>query len=372
MQTALNPQFLQSRMMNRACLGRLRTLPLPVNGIDFCSNDYFGFARLEFVTSPSRRLQFGASGSRLVSGQSEQLAQLELKIAAYHNAEAALLFNSGYAANLGLFSSFFPDDVELYYDEHVHASIRDGARIAGLTSRPFRHNDVEHLKSRLKSAKKCPVVAVEAIYSMSGDKAPLQELVALCTEHAALLIVDEAHSGGVCGPKGSGLVCELGLTEMVFARIFTYGKAFGCFGASVAGSRQLKEYLVNFARSIIYSTALPPVVIDSIDSAYDVMTRNGDGERNRLNDNLRHFKNGLTQFDLRHLTRSSISPIQGLYLDPLKLIDLAHRLRACGYETKAILSPTVKRGTERLRMVLHSSHSFEEITGLLHAIKGLV
>lgn len=360
--------FLYDRLSSRHAR---RSLPLPLNGIDFCSNDYLGFVHnglINRIMEKSESHHFGSTGSRLVSGTLAATVELEAKIAKFHSAEAALLFSSGYAANLGLMSSFQRDDVEIYYDEHIHASIRDGIRLSGARSQPFRHNDASHLCRRLMSSQKTPVVVVESIYSMSGKQAPLSEITEICAEHQALLIVDEAHSAGV---MGGGLTCELDLTDMVFARTIAYGKAFGCFGASIVGSALLKDYLVNFARSFIYSTALPPASVAAISSAYDFLKDECTGKHAQIKlcENIEFFKNAVREKNLKEIIQTTESAIQCLFLSQTKLISLEKLLRIQGFETKAMLSPTVKRGTERLRIVLHAFNSRQEMDWLLTLIQ---
>lgn len=210
-------------------------------------------------------------GSRLLSGNTAFAEELEKYIAQYHHAEAALLFNSGYNANLGLFSALGRKGDTILYDELIHASVHDGMRLSKAECKPFAHNNTVQLKQLLKETTAPVFVAVKSVYSMDGDFAPLKEIGALCKKYNASLIVDEAHATGIFGEKGKGLVTELGLENEVFARLITYGKAMGCHGAAVVGSTLLKNYLTNFARSFIYTTAAPLTNLYAIKSAYDLL-----------------------------------------------------------------------------------------------------
>ena len=279
--------FLKKRLQVREEQGLLRKLSLPNNLIDFSSNDYLGFARspelhelilteLETVNCKLETLS-GSTGSRLLTGNSQYTEELETFIAYYHKAEAGLIFNSGYTANVGLISSIAQKGDIIFYDELSHASIYDGVRLSKAESFPFRHNDLNHLEERLKffqNARKensNSYIIVESVYSMDGDFAPLIELVSLCEDYNVNLIVDEAHATGIFGEKGEGKVVELGLEEKVFSRVHTFGKALGCHGAIVLGSETLRNYLINFSRLFIYTTALPIHTLASIKSAYKLL-----------------------------------------------------------------------------------------------------
>ncbi|MCH9627264.1 MAG: 8-amino-7-oxononanoate synthase 2 [Chlamydiales bacterium] len=242
-------------------------LPKKSSKIDFASNDYLGFAKSKalhtrFCEKVQRVQQIGSTGSRLLTGNSLYCEQLEKRIAAYHNQERALLFSSGYTANLGLLSAIAGRDDYIVYDEKVHASIRDGITLSRARHFSFRHNDLNHLEIQIRRCRRPPYVVVESIYSTDGSRAPLQELAKLCAEH---LIVDEAHATGVYGP---GLV-----TTPVLARVHTFGKALGVQGACVTGSRRLIDYLITTSRPFIYSTALSMPQLVAIECAYDLLEK---------------------------------------------------------------------------------------------------
>lgn len=355
--------LLQSQLNKLADQGSLRTLQLSTDKIDFASNDYLGFAAGTASSSPA--LTAGSAGSRLISGDSELARQTEEKIADFHRAEAALVFSSGYSANLGLFSCLARPEDFWISDELVHASIIDGMRLSKAERKIFRHNDLQHLEDLLQTCPGRAFVATESLFSMNGDTAPLIEMASLCEKYGAYLVVDEAHAAGVLGPDGRGLVCEYGLEGKVAARIFTYGKAFGTAGAAVAGSAALRSYLINFARSFIFSTAPPPLLFHSIADAYERMP---EAPREALNHLCIYFERKLSEYGI-----SSFLPaqhhIRALILkQPEKAKQISSRLWEQGIYAKAILPPTVAAGTERIRICLHSFNKCEEVDQLLKII----
>lgn len=369
-------QFLQERLDRATSRDQLRSLPRRATAlVDFCSNDYLGLSRQDLTDNTRIQLAFqdarcGSTGSRLLSGNSEAIERLEDIARTRHRAEAALVFNSGYDANLGLMSSLPRDAVQIFYDEHVHASIKDGVALSRALSHPFRHNDLHHLEQRLKTAKKEPYICVEALYSMDGQCAPLAEMTHLCLRYNAHLIVDEAHSAGIYGDEGAGLVQELGLEALVWARIVTYGKAFGCHGACVLGSSLLKEYLINFAHSFMYSTALPLPIVHAIMSAYELLSNS----RNRrlLQSNIAVFHEEISAKLPHAAILPSRSAIQCLVLPGPRATLASQFLATRGFDVKAIRSPTVKRGTERLRICLHSFNTTRSIRSLVDAMAHFV
>lgn len=346
----------------------LRKLSLVNKRVDFTSNDYLGFARspvlyqlIEEKISKSAKRN-GSGGSRLLSGNSKESEELESFLAKFHNAEAALVFNSGYDANTGLFSSIAKKDDTLLYDELVHASIHDGIRLSKAGSFPFLHNNLTHLEERLKKSKGTIFVAVESVYSMDGDIAPLKEISSLCKEYNANLMVDEAHATGVFG---KGIVQNLKLENDVFARVHTFGKAMGCHGAVVFGSDILKTYLINYARSFIYTTALPLHSLISIECAYQLLDKS-EHIQNALHDNIAYFRKkikGSTQW------LDSISSIQSLVVPGNSEVrKLCKIIQEKDMDVRPILSPTVPKGKERIRVCLHSYNTKEEIDLLMRTI----
>jgi len=349
-------KLLQKRIATNA----YRVLLHPT-GTDFYSNDYLGAARIPHRSA----LSPGSTGSRLISGNSEFTEKAEKHLATFFGAEAGLIFNSGYDANLGLLSSLPQRGDTVLYDSLCHASIRDGIRLGLAHSTSFEHNNPNDLAAKIKRCKGNVYVVVESIYSMEGDQCNLAEVVQICEAARAHLIVDEAHAGGLVGEKGQGLVSHLSLNNKIFAKVITYGKAFGSHGAIVLGSDELRNFLINFARSFIYTTALPPAAVDRILSITSVVSEMT-AERDKLNELITYFRNhiptGIESFN-------STSPIQGIFvLGNEKSKQLAGILREQGLMVKEILSPTVPPGRERIRLCLHSFNSRDEIDQLCNQI----
>ena len=374
-------ESLEQRLEARRKSGSYRSLKTEHGLVDFVSNDYLSLARdskiEEFVSVLQNRFEIknlqgsihGSTGSRLLTGQSLFADTLEKRIAEFHEAESALLFNSGYDANLGLLSTLLQEGDTALYDERIHASAHDGIRLGRAQSFAFRHNDLEHLEHRLQRLEnnKNTWIIVESLYSMDGDTAPLQNLCALAEKYGAKLIVDEAHSTGIFGAKGQGLVSELGLNSKVFARIHTYGKAFGVHGAAVVGPTVLRELLINFSRPFIYSTALPPISLLSIWASYDLIEKM-QTEREQLKKLWVHFENEVRRLGHPGL-QAKPGPIQCfMAAGNEKAKSTQQRVRAKGFDTRAILSPTVPAGEERLRICLHTHNMPEQITELLEVI----
>ena len=266
----MNEDFLQRKLEERKSQHSLRHLRLPIeNRVDFCSNDYLGIARRNLLQVDSK-LHSGSTGSRLLTGNYPLIEEVESFIAAFHGAKASLIFNSGYDANLGLLSSIPQRGDTVLYDSLSHASIRDGIRLSFAESFSFQHNDLDDLEMKLKKEANRVFVVTESVFSMDGDICPLREIVELTERYGANLIIDEAHATGVIGERGEGLAQQLNLEDHVFARLHTFGKACGSHGAAVLGSPNLKSYLVNFARPLIYSTALPEQVVGHIKLSYEL------------------------------------------------------------------------------------------------------
>ncbi len=232
-------EYLAKKLAARKTQNAYRELQLPSGLIDFCSNDYLGLARQELKPSATSLspTSWGATGSRLISGHSLLAEQLELFLAQFHQTEAALLFNSGYQANLGLLSCLSTRHDTIVYDQLIHASLRDGIQLSPAKAFNFAHNDIEDLTRKLQRAKGQKIVVIESIYSMDGDEAPIADILSVCEQYDAQLIVDEAHATGVFGPAGEGVVVARGLQDKVWVRIHTFGKAVGAHGAVVVGSQ---------------------------------------------------------------------------------------------------------------------------------------
>lgn len=356
------PNF-KEKLEQRIKAGSVRSLSLFPGFADFFSNDYLGLSK----SAEGNMIHSGSTGSRLLSGNSVQAEETEKFLASFFNAEATVIFNSGYDANLGLFSSVPQRGDTILYDELIHASVRDGIRLSHAKSFSFRHNDVQDLERRIVKAEGTVFVAVESLYSMDGDLSPLKEIAAVCQRENALLIVDEAHSGGIFGTEGNGLCEELQISEQVFARTVTFGKAYGTHGAAVLGSEMLKSFLVNFARSFIYTTALPPYQYTWIRS--QVEKAKADKARTQLQQRIDYFRNKLK--DLISLSDAR-SPIQIILTPGVETAKkMAGVLQENRLAVKAIMSPTVAEGQERLRICVHAFNTEQEIDRLAELIHKL-
>jgi 8-amino-7-oxononanoate synthase len=359
--------MLQSRLDERKRSGLYRELHITGPVVDLSSNDYLGFARHHAFAAGNHSDTQGATGSRLISGNSPEAISAETYIAKFYGVESALIFNCGYMANIGLFSTLAGKHDTWIHDEYIHASILDGMRLSHASRYKFRHNDLQDLEKKLKAASGNIFVAVESLYSMDGDMAPLQEMITLCKTYDAKPIVDEAHATGVFGESGKGLVAAGGWQHDVYATVVTFGKALGLHGAAVIGSQILCHYLVNFARPFIYSTALPPDTYKSIESVYRLLPQ-ADTQRKVLMELVTYFREAAMRYP-RLVFKESQSQIQALMIgDQQKAKDLSAHLLTKGIYAKAILSPTVAEGTERLRICLHTFNTAQQVDLLLNEI----
>ncbi len=381
------PLKLEKRLEIRKEQNSLRTLGTSNNLIDFSSNDYLGFAgnrnlffKTEQLLKEQEMCKNGATGSRLLSGNHKLYPLAEKEIKNFHGAPAALIFNSGYDANIGFFSTVPQKGDLIFYDELVHASIRDGISMSHSKAYKFKHNDLEDLKKKLKNITSEPTseiyIVTESVFSMDGDSPDLEAFSAYSEKGNYHLIVDEAHALGVFGEKGKGLVQELGLEKKVFARINTFGKAMGSHGAVILGSHLLVQYLINFCRSFIYTTALSPPSVAAIISGYKLLGEQESNEENieikKLQENIRFFKSEVNRLKLQNKFIKSDSAIHCCIIsgnDEVK--NIADQFQDKGFNIKPILSPTVTKGSERLRFCLHSYNSKEEITSLLQLLADL-
>jgi 8-amino-7-oxononanoate synthase len=347
---------LEDRLENNT----FRSLSLNEAPIDFYSNDYLGISR-KLSTSISNHA--GSTGSRLISGNSIEAEACEHFLADFFETESALVFNSGYDANVGLFSCIATRNDTIIYDEYVHASIRDGIRLSIAKSYSFKHNDIAHLKEKLKLAKGDVFLAIESLYSMDGDFAPLEEIIQLQKEFNFYLIVDEAHACGVLGEKGKGL--SFAYKDLIFAKIVTFGKAYGTHGAAIFGSQELKKYLINFARSFIYTTALPPAQYQTICEA--IKFSEDEKLRASLQEKISLYCENAQKIGIQVNLNSPIQSIENKTIAELNVIYKG--FQEAGIAAKIIKSPTVPEGKERIRICLHAFNSKEEITKLLQLIR---
>ncbi|EQL03729.1 Pyridoxal phosphate-dependent transferase, major domain protein [Ophiocordyceps sinensis CO18] len=389
-----------SLLARRASRGRLRRLTIPPPGVvDFSSNSY-----LSLQTNPDIRSAYLARlqapstssgcvrGSRLLDGNSPAAEALERDVAAFHGAPAGLLFNSGFAANTGLFSCApQPGDV-VVHDELIHASVHDGIRLGGARAVAFAHNCVSSLDETLaglvagdagrgiRTGQTNVFVAVESVYSMDGDVARLQEMVECVERRLPLanghLVVDEAHATGWLGSCGRGLVSQLGLEERVFCRIHTFGKSLGCAGAIILCSPTTRWYLINYARSLIYTTALCHDSLAAVETVYAyLMTGQAEAHRRRLRLLVLHVHRLLTRLCARRRPPAHIlginpdqpeSPIIPILTAHAR--SLAQRCQDRGFMVRPMVAPTVPAGAERGRLCVHAGNNTEEVQGLCEAI----
>ncbi|MEP2278204.1 pyridoxal phosphate-dependent aminotransferase family protein [Maribacter sp.] len=381
------PNKLQRILTMRKKEDTFRTLNSIEGLIDFLSNDYLGFATNETLFSKTFQLLLtesvasnGSGGSRLLSGNHKLYNKLEPFLVRFYKSEAALVFNSGYDANMGLFSALPQKGDLVFYDEYVHASIREGIRMSHAKAYSFSHNNLSSLKEKatLNIARNehedCAVyIVTESVFSMDGDTPDLKAFVKFAKVNGYNLIVDEAHAVGVLGKSGEGLIPQLGLEQDVFARTVTFGKAFGGHGAAVLGSKDLNEYLVNFAKPFIYTTALTPHTLATIITAHEYMGELGKEPKKILKENIDFFKKQLSAHKMEQHFIPSDTPIQGCIVSGSKKAKLvSKKLIDKGFNIKAILSPTVPEGQERLRICLHSFNSKEEIGLLVKLLAGFI
>jgi 8-amino-7-oxononanoate synthase len=371
---------LARQLQQREQAGTRRQLPPPpaTARVDFASNDYLGLGRHPALRAAVQQAAaqaptVGSTGARLLTGNSAAAAALEARIAAFHGAEAALLFTAGYAANHGFFGAVPARGDVILYDEASHASVREGIRSSWATAHHFRHNDPADLARRLDRLALPPgaavLVAVEAVYSMGGDAAPLPELARICQERGAGLVVDEAHSVGLYGPDGAGLVAELGLQEQVLARVVTFGKALGGQGAAVVGPAVLRDYLLNFSRPFIYTTAAPDYSLAALAAAYELLPAL-EAERARLFRLSAKLHRRLSALPGAVLPPDArvILPVQLPGHPPARVRAAAAGVQQAGFDVRAIVPPTVPAGQQCLRVIVHSFNTEAEADGLVAAL----
>lgn len=360
----LGDVLLQKRLAARKEAQLYRSLGSTVSGIDFASNDYLGMAGNEVfqnkvfdAISQQKSALLGSSGSRLLTGNSSYIEDLEYKISRFHQVESALLMASGYLANLCLFSCIPQRGEVVLIDEHIHRSVHDGCQLNHARKWKFKHNDLNDLERLLSGVAVNCYVAVESVYSMDGSLAPLVAIAALCQKYQAYLIVDEAHAFGVFG---WGLVSHYQLQRQVFATVVTYGKAMGCHGAAILGSQLLQQTIINFGSPLIYSTSASLAQWIAIDHGYDFLEEMSELPK-LLNQNIRFFRQ-LVLLESDEL----VSPIQAFYFPGNTAVrNKASQLVEQGMSVYPILSPTVAVGQERLRICLHSFNTKQQMIALV-------
>lgn len=327
--------------------------------LNFCSNDYLGLAadpRLKAAAKAAvDRYGAGSGAARLISGNNALCDELETALADLKGAESALLFNSGYHANIGTIPALAGEGTVIFSDEWNHASLIDGCRLSKAETVVYRHHDLNELEARLQKTSKKKIIVTEAVFSMEGDVCPLDDLLNLAQKYGALVYLDEAHAVGVFGGDGEGLAPKNPPENLIC--MGTLGKAFGSYGAFVSGSRSLRDYLVNKARSFIFTTALPPAAAGASLEAVSIV-RKERGRRQRLWDNVRRL--------------GGKSPIRSVPIGPAdQTMEVSRRLLAEGFYVQGIRPPTVPEGTSRLRLTASASHTPDQIESILRAIRSL-
>ena len=373
-------EFLKERQA-QGLLRKLRPATLRLDGkiyfgdkeyIDFSSNDYLGLSshpRLKEATIKAiGKFGVSSSASRLLSGDAEIFHALEDAVARFKDKEAALIFNSGYQANVGIISALFTKGDCIFSDRLNHASIIDGILLSGARFFRFQHNNPEHLESLLKKERnkfKNALIVSESFFSMDGDRAPLKGLVKLKEKYNCQIMVDEAHATGIFGEKGSGVVEEEGLSSQVDLIMGTFSKALAGFGAYLATSQNIVDYLVNVCRSFIYSTALPPAVI-ACNLASLELVKDEPQRRKILLSGAGLLRTKLQAQGLPVLGVSQIIPV--ILGDNLRAIEFSAKLQEKGYWVLAVRPPTVPAGEARLRLSLSYNHDTETLNKLSNAI----
>jgi 8-amino-7-oxononanoate synthase len=371
-----NPGATQRRMERELSSLRMqsqyRTLHVP-SGIDLSSNDYLGLAtdprfKRAVIEAVERCSTVGSTGSRLLSGNSREWEDLERVFADFAGTEAALYFSSGYAANIGLLTSLLkPGDV-VFSDALNHASLIDGIRLSGARKVIYPHRNLQFLDDALRDharSNASKVIVTESLFSMEGDIAPLAEMASMAQRYGAEIVVDEGHAVGVCGPRGRGIAAELGVERQMLAIVHTCGKALASAGAFVCGSETLRKYLINRARTFVFSTAMPPYLAGQLRAAMD-LAREADGKRIHL----RQISHGLRE----RLAEAGIHSDYGTsHIVPIilgtneKAIHVACELQRNGFAVRAIRPPTVAPGTARIRVSLTSKITMDDVCRLVIA-----
>lgn len=341
--------------------------------IVMASNNYLGLATHPLLKraaiEATTRYGVGSGASRLVSGTLPPHQDLEAALARFKATEAALVFGSGYLANVGLIPSLIGSGGLILADRLCHASLIDGCRLSGADLRVFRHRDLAQLDSLLarRSPRRDTLIVTDGVFSMDGDLAPLPELVALAERYAARLVVDDAHGTGVMGLHGRGTLEHFGVESRIPFHMGTLGKALGTSGAYVAGPQSLIRYLVNTARSFIYTTAPPPGTAAASVAALELLQAEPE-RRARLWDNRNHFQTGLKALGFRLAdSQSPIIPV--LIGEPRQALTLAERLLELGVYAPAIRPPTVPKETSRIRTTVTSEHTREQLDAVLAAFR---
>lgn len=376
LQPALEARHREHRYRQRRVLESAQGPRARVDGRDyllFCSNDYLGLAShprlVAALQSAAADYGVGSGASHLVCGHSRPHHELEERLAALTGRSRALLFSTGYMANLGVINALLGKGDYIFEDRLNHASLLDGGLLSGARFQRFAHNDLDDLARRLDKVGEGgrKLIAVDAVFSMDGDQAPLPELAALAERRGAWLMADDAHGFGVLGDNGAGSAEHFRLSQTELPILMaTLGKAIGCFGAFVAGSETLIESLIQFARPYIYTTAMPPAVA-AANLAALALLEDEPWRRQQLREHIARFRAGAEQRGLPLM--ASATAIQPLLIgDDSAALAVSERLAERGFLVSAIRPPTVPEGTARLRITLSAAHDSEQIQQLLDAL----
>ena len=342
--------------------------------LSFCSNDYLGLSNhprlIAALQQGAQQHGVGAGAAHLVSGHFTPHHELEVTLAAFVGKPAALLFSTGYMANLGVVQALVGKGDTVYADKLNHASLNDAMLLSRAEMKRYRHSDVQHLGQLLKqttSGRK--LIITDAVFSMDGDIAPLPEILKLCEKHDAWLLVDDAHGFGVLGEQGRGILSHSGLDSPRIILMATLGKAAGVFGAFVAAEQVVIDTLINHARSYVYTTASPPALASALLESLQQIA-NGDGMRGHLQRLIAHLRSSLRGLPWKLMpSNTAIQPL--LIGDNHVALDLSEKLRERGIWVAAIRPPTVPQGTARLRITLSAAHRVEDVTRLVETLHEL-
>jgi 8-amino-7-oxononanoate synthase len=345
-----------------------------INGeslLSFCSNDYLGLANHPDIAAAMKlaidNCGVGSGASHLIDGHHQEHELLEQELAEFTGREAALVFSTGYMANIGVMAALMNRGDSILQDKLNHASLIDGAQLAQSKLLRYRHNDVDHLHSQLLIASGKKLVVTDGVFSMDGDCAPLQNVCEAASNQNAWVMVDDAHGVGVLGPQGSGLVNHLGLTSKdVPLLVGTLGKAFGTSGAFVAGDQEVIDYLLQTARTYIYTTATPPAIAAATRASLKLV-KQADDRRKHLTELIAALRSGVQSLGLELMP--SETPIQPIVVGSNEdVLRISQALKDRGILVTAIRPPTVPVGSARLRITLSAEHSFEQVDRLLNAL----
>lgn len=375
---ALAKRRAENLYRERCLLQSAQTPQVKVDGknyLAFCSNDYLGLANHPDVIAALKQAAsdygVGSGASHLVNGHSAEHHALEEELAAFCGRERALLFSTGYMANMGAITALVGRGDAVFEDRLNHASLLDAGLLSGARFQRFLHNDLDNLSQRLiKTDAQRKLIVVDGVFSMDGDSAPLPQLAELAAQHNAWLMVDDAHGFGCLGKHGGGSAEHFGLTQQQLPILMgTLGKAFGTFGAFIAGSNVLIETLIQFARSYIYTTAMPPAVAAATRASLCLLQAES-WRRDHLAQLIAHFRTGVSQMGLQLMDSSS--PIQPIILgDEVRALAFSEQLAAKGFLVIAIRPPTVAVGSSRLRITLSAEHSVAQVDALLDALSDI-